>query len=68
MAKKKGYTKDEYRRFKKLVEMGESRVQMDRINSRLQMPAFIEEVGRAKCNVRHAWAKADFDGYGSRVG
>ena len=51
MPKKKPYTVAEYRKFKRLVEMAESRVQMDRINSRLQMPKFIEEVGREKCDL-----------------
>lgn len=50
----KPYTQTEYRRFKRLVEMAESRVQMDRINSRLEMPRFIEEVGREKCDLMFA--------------
>lgn len=48
---KKPYTADEFRRFKKLVEQAESRVQMDRIHSRLAMPKFIAEVGREKCDL-----------------
>lgn len=44
------YTEDELDEFRKLVEMGESRCQMDRINSRCDMPKFIERVGREKCD------------------
>lgn len=52
--KRKTYTAAEFRRFKRLVEMAESRVQMDRIESRLKMPKFIEEVGREKCDIMFA--------------
>lgn len=45
------YTKEELDEFRTLVELGESRVQMDRINSRLSMPVFIEKVGIDKCEV-----------------
>jgi hypothetical protein len=44
------YTDDELNEFRKLVELGESCHQMDRINSRLDMPHFIERVGKEKCN------------------
>ncbi len=44
------YTKKELKEFRKLVEMGESQNQMDRINSRLEMPNFIKRVGREKCD------------------
>jgi len=43
------YTKEELDEFRRLVELGESIQQMDRINSRLRMPKFIERVGRDKC-------------------
>lgn len=41
----KRYTEAQYRRFVRLVEKGESRRQMDRIDARLAWPKFIEEVG-----------------------
>ena len=44
------YTKKELNEFRRLVEMGESQHQMARIESRLQMPKFIERVGRDKCD------------------
>lgn len=44
------YTQEELDEFKKLVEMAESRSQMDRIESRLKMPKFVEKVGKAKCD------------------
>lgn len=39
------YIEAQYRRFVRLVEKGESRVQMHRIESRLDWRKFIEEVG-----------------------
>lgn len=44
------YTKEELDEFRKLVEMGESWNQMDRISSRLRMPDFIKNVGKEKCD------------------
>jgi hypothetical protein len=44
------YTKAELKKFRKLVMMGESPIQMERIKSRLQMPGFVERVGREKCD------------------
>jgi hypothetical protein len=44
------YTKSELNEFRKLVEMAESHDQMDRINSRFDMPKFIERVGKEKCD------------------
>ena len=35
--------------FRRLVEMGESHNQMDRICSRLEMPKFVERVGQTEC-------------------
>lgn len=43
------YTDDEFKEFKRLVQMGESNNQMTRIEGRLQMPRFIEKVGHQKC-------------------
>jgi hypothetical protein len=43
------YTKSELDEFRRLVELGESLRQMDRIESRLELPKFIERVGREKC-------------------
>lgn len=43
------YTEAELAEFRDLVEAGESRVQTERIRSRLDMPKFIERVGREKC-------------------
>ena len=45
------YTKKEYAEFKRLVLMEESLRQMDRIISRLEMPKFIDRVGREKCDL-----------------
>jgi hypothetical protein len=44
------YTQKELKEFRRLVELGESLQQMDRIESRLEMPKFIERVGREKCD------------------
>lgn len=44
------FTKEEFSRFFKLVEMSGSANQMDRINCRIDMPLFIKEVGRDKCD------------------
>lgn len=44
------YTKPEIDEFRRLVELGESLRQMDRIESRLEMPRFVERVGREKCD------------------
>lgn len=43
------YTKEELDEFRKLVEGQESYLQMVRITARLEMPKFIERVGRDKC-------------------
>jgi hypothetical protein len=47
---KTNYTEEEFNEFRRLVEMGESHHQMDRINSRLEMPGFIKRVGKEKCD------------------
>jgi hypothetical protein len=44
------YTEEELKEFRKLVEAGESRIQTERIRSRLAMPAFIKRVGKEKCD------------------
>lgn len=45
------FTKEEFARFFKLVQMSGSADQMDRINCRIDMPVFIKEVGRDKCDL-----------------
>lgn len=44
------FTDDELNEFRDLVEAAESRSQTERIRSRLEMPKFIERVGREKCD------------------
>ena len=44
------YTEEQLIEFRRLVELSESRHQMDRIHSRLDMPKFIEETGKAVCD------------------
>lgn len=44
------FTEDELNEFRDLVEAAESRSQLERIRSRLDMPKFIERVGRDKCD------------------
>lgn len=44
------YTQAELDEFRSLVEDGESRSQMARIRSRLDMPHFIKRVGKDKCD------------------
>ena len=44
------FTEEELCEFRHLVEMGESRDQMDRIRSRLEMPNFVNSVGKEKCD------------------
>jgi hypothetical protein len=45
------YTKEEFKQFKRLVEMQESPIQITRITGRLDMQKFIEKVGKEKCDV-----------------
>lgn len=55
MAKrKKIYSREEYREFKRLVEACESRVQMHRIFGRLDQAKFVERVGQEKCHAMFA--------------
>ncbi len=44
------YTEQELDEFRDLVEAGESQSQTERIRSRMDMPKFIEKVGREKCD------------------
>lgn len=44
------FTETEFKQFFRLVNMSGSANQMDRINSRLEMPKFIESVGRKTCD------------------
>ena len=55
------YTPKELDEFRDLVEAGESRVQMERLRSRFDMPKFIERVGRDKCEAMFDVLKAEFD-------
>jgi len=55
------YTIAQLNQFRRLVEMGESQNQMDRIKSRLEMPGFIEEVGREKCDEMIEVLKKEID-------
>jgi cephalosporin hydroxylase len=50
MKSKVEYTVSELNEFRKLVTQGESINQMDRIHNRLDMPKFIERVGKDKCD------------------
>jgi hypothetical protein len=45
--------------FRRLVELGESLKQMDRIESRIQMPKFIERVGLTECERMFAILKKE---------
>lgn len=47
------FTREQFGKFFKLVNMSRSSDQMDRINSRLDMREFIKEVGRVKCDEMH---------------
>lgn len=55
------YTKDELNEFRELVEGGESRDQLRRIRARLDMPKFIERVGREKCDAMFEVLKAEIE-------
>ena len=50
-AKAEQYTPEEYQEFRELVKKGESQNQVDRIDSRLRFPKFIERIGKAKCDL-----------------
>lgn len=44
------FTKEEFQQFFRLVNMSGSADQMQRINARLDMPAFVKAVGRPVCD------------------
>lgn len=44
------YTEEEIAEFRMLVALSESRIQTDRIKSRIMMPAFVNRVGKEKCD------------------
>lgn len=44
------FTKEEFQQFFRLVNMSGSADQMQRINARLDMPAFVKSVGRPVCD------------------
>lgn len=52
------FTKEKFAEFFRLVELGGSCYQMDRINSRMEMPGFIEKTGRDKCDEMYALIEA----------
>lgn len=43
------FTLEELNEFRDLVEAGESQNQLERIRNRMDMPKFVERVGREKC-------------------
>jgi len=61
MAQEK-FTEDEMNEFRDLVEAAESPSQLDRIRSRLDMPKFIERVGRDKCEAMFEVLKEEAGG------
>jgi hypothetical protein len=54
MSKQITWTEEEFREFEELVDSGSSRSQLERIHSRIHMPAFIEKHGREKCDAMFA--------------
>jgi hypothetical protein len=55
------YTEKELKEFRRLVQMGESSRQMERIASRLEMPRFIKKVGRQKCDAMFEVLKTEIE-------
>lgn len=55
------YTKEELDEFRTLVEQCESCHQMDRIHGRLDMPKFVERVGRDKCDAMFEVLKQEIE-------
>ena len=53
------YTQNELEEFLCLIEAAESRDQLERIRSRLDMPAFIKRVGREKCDAMFEFIKSE---------
>jgi len=59
---KRKYTANQYRRFKRLVDLNSSRVQMDRINATLGWRKLLDEVGRPVCDEMWTrWKKENDD-------
>lgn len=56
------FTKEELDEFRNIVEAGESRLQLERIRSRIAMPKFIERVGRDKCDAMFEVLKKEIEG------
>lgn len=54
------FTDDELKEFRDLVEAEESRNQLERVRSRMDMPKFIARVGREKCDAMFEVLKAEF--------
>ncbi len=52
------WTASELKEFTKLVDLSGSRIQMDRIRSRVEMPAFIKRHGKEKCDAMWAHINA----------
>jgi len=55
------YKQEELKEFRRLVQLGESSRQMDRIESRLEIPRFIEKVGRQKCDAMFEVLKTEIE-------
>ena len=55
------YTQEELKEFRRLVQLGESSRQTDRIESRLEIPRFIEKVGRQKCDAMFEVLKTEIE-------
>ena len=53
------YTNEELDEFRDLVEAGESQDQCERIRSRIDMPKFIDRVGKDKCDAMFEVLKAE---------
>jgi hypothetical protein len=53
------FTDDELKEFRDLVEAAESRSQLLRIRSRMDMPKFIARVGKEKCDAMFQVLKAE---------
>ena len=56
------FTESELSEFRRLVELGESVSQMERIESRINMPDFVERVGYEKCEAMFEVLKQEYYG------
>ena len=54
------FTDAELKEFRDLVEAAESRNQLERIRSRMDMPKFIANAGKEKCDAMFEVLKAEF--------